>query len=202
MSPDALAALDWDKQAGLLPAIVQHAATRRVLMLGWMDRDALQATLATRRVTFWSRTRQRAWTKGERSGHVLDLQAVETDCDRDTLLVQALPRGPACHVGTPSCFAEAPDDFLAALDALVARRERERPPGSYTARLFDGGVRGIAQKVGEEAVETALAAVAQDDAALLGEAADLVFHLTVLLRARGLGVADVAAVLRARHAAG
>ena len=194
--------LAWDKGAGLVPAIVQHARTRRVLMLGWMDRAALEATLATGRVTFFSRSRGRRWMKGETSGNVLDFRSLQADCDRDALLVQALPRGPTCHTGTASCFAGSPDAFLAVLDDLVAARERTRPPGSYTARLFDGGVRAIAQKVGEEGVETALAAVAQDDAALLGEAADLLFHLTVLLRARGLGLADAEAVLRARHADG
>jgi phosphoribosyl-ATP pyrophosphohydrolase/phosphoribosyl-AMP cyclohydrolase len=202
MSPEQIESLAWDKQLGLLPAIVQDATTRRVLMLGYMDRGALAATLATGRVTFYSRSRQRQWMKGESSGDILEFVGVETDCDADTLLVQARPRGPTCHLGRASCFADAPGDFLAQLDALVARRERERPPGSYTARLFDAGVRHIAQKVGEEGVETALAAAVQDDAALLGEAADLVFHLTVLLRARGLGLVDVEAVLRDRHAVG
>lgn len=201
MSPEQIEGLAWEKQGGLLPAIVQDATGGRVLMLGYMDRAALAATLATRRITFYSRSRQRLWMKGETSGDVLELVSLEADCDADTLLLQARPRGPTCHLGRASCFPEAPADFLAELDALVARRERERPSGSYSTRLFEGGVRGIAQKVGEEGVETALAAVAQDDAALLGEAADLVFHLTVLLRARGLGLADVVAVLRDRHAA-
>jgi len=201
MTPEQIEALAWDKQQGLLPAIVQDAATHRVLMLGYMDREALAATLATGRVTFFSRSKQRLWMKGETSGDVLDLVSLEADCDTDTLLVQATPRGPTCHLGRASCFPAAPGAFLPELDALVARRERLRPPGSYTTSLFEGGVRRIAQKVGEEGVETALAAVAQDDVALLGEAADLVFHLTVLLRARGLGLADVEAVLRDRHAA-
>ncbi|MFD0738547.1 bifunctional phosphoribosyl-AMP cyclohydrolase/phosphoribosyl-ATP diphosphatase HisIE [Lysobacter koreensis] len=192
-------ALAWDKQGGLLPAVVQDADTLRVLMLGYMDRAALQATLATRRVTFFSRSRQRLWTKGESSGHFLDLVAIEADCDHDTLLLQARPQGPTCHLGRASCFEHAPGDFLAELDALVARRERERPEGSYTTALFAGGLRGIAQKVGEEGVETALAAVVQDDAALCGEAADLLFHLQVLLRARGLSLQDVVTVLRERH---
>ncbi|MBP6596969.1 MAG: bifunctional phosphoribosyl-AMP cyclohydrolase/phosphoribosyl-ATP diphosphatase HisIE [Arenimonas sp.] len=200
MSPEQISALAWDKQGGLLPAIVQDAGTRRVLMLGYMDRAALEATLASRRVTFFSRSRQTQWTKGETSGDVLDLVSLEADCDSDTLLVQATPRGPTCHLGRSSCFPAAPGDFLAELDALVSRRERERPEGSYTSTLFNQGVRRIAQKVGEEGVETALAGVAQDDAALLGEAADLVFHLTVLLRSRGLGLQDVVAVLRQRHA--
>ncbi|MFY2764599.1 bifunctional phosphoribosyl-AMP cyclohydrolase/phosphoribosyl-ATP diphosphatase HisIE [Arenimonas sp. MALMAid1274] len=201
MTPEQIDALAWDKQDGLLPAIVQDARSRRVLMLGYMDRAALEATLATRRVTFFSRSRQRLWMKGETSGDVLELASLDADCDADTLLVQATPRGPTCHLGRTSCFAEAPGDFLAELDALVAHRERDRPEGSYTSKLFGAGVRRIAQKVGEEGVETALAAVVQDDAALLGEAADLTFHLTVLLRARGLGWQDVVAVLRGRHAA-
>lgn len=202
MLPEQIQALAWDKQGGLLPAVVQDARTRRVLMLGYMDRAALQATLDSGQVTFFSRSKGRLWTKGETSGDVLELVSLEADCDADTLLVQARPRGPTCHLGRTSCFPAAPGDFLAELDALVARRELERPDGSYTTRLFAAGVRQIAQKVGEEGVETALAAVAQDDAALLGEAADLVFHLTVLLRARGLGLQDVAAVLESRHADG
>lgn len=201
MSPEQISSLAWDKQQGLLPAIVQDAGSHRVLMLGYMDRAALEATLATGRVTFYSRSKQRLWMKGESSGDILELVSLEADCDADTLLVQARPRGPTCHLGRASCFPTAPGDFLSELDAIVARRERERPAGSYSTRLFEAGPRRIAQKVGEEGVETALAAVAQDDVALLGEAADLVFHLTVLLRARGLGLADVEAVLRDRHAA-
>ncbi|MAL03126.1 MAG: bifunctional phosphoribosyl-AMP cyclohydrolase/phosphoribosyl-ATP diphosphatase [Arenimonas sp.] len=201
MTPEQIDNLAWDKQQGLLPAIVQDANDHRVLMLGYMDRAALDATLATGRVTFYSRSKQRLWMKGESTGNVLALVSLEADCDGDTLLVQARPAGPTCHLDRPSCFAGAPAAFLPQLDALVARRERERPEGSYSTRLFTDGTRRIAQKVGEEGVETALAAVAQDDAALLGEAADLAFHLLVLLRSRGLGLADVEAVLRDRHAA-
>ncbi|HOV58864.1 MAG TPA: bifunctional phosphoribosyl-AMP cyclohydrolase/phosphoribosyl-ATP diphosphatase HisIE, partial [Rhodanobacteraceae bacterium] len=187
------AGLDWDKGEGLLPAVVQHARSGAVLMLGYMNRAALEETRRSGRVTFWSRSRQRLWTKGESSGHVLRLVGVRADCDRDTLLVQAEPEGPTCHLGTATCFGAdsgLPLAFLAELDALVARRERERPPGSYTTRLFEGGLRRMAQKVGEEGVETALAAVAQDERALLDEGADLLFHLLVLLRARGLGLGD------------
>ena len=194
------ARLDWAKGDGLLPAIVQDAATLRVLMLGYMNRDALDATLASRRVTFFSRSKQRLWTKGESSGHVLELVSVDVDCDDDSLLVLAHPRGPTCHLQRASCFPDAPGAFLAELDTVIARRERERPTDSYTTRLFDAGVRRIAQKVGEEGVETALAAVAQDDAALLGESADLLYHLIVLLRARGLSLDDAVAVLAQRHA--
>jgi phosphoribosyl-ATP pyrophosphohydrolase/phosphoribosyl-AMP cyclohydrolase len=198
-APDAL---DWAKQDGLLPAVVQDAATLRVLMLGYMDRAALQATLDTRRVTFFSRSKQRLWTKGESSGHFLDLVSIETDCDRDSLLVLARPNGPTCHLDRTSCFPRAPGDFLAELDALVDARYRERPAGSYTTKLFDGELRRIAQKVGEEGVETALAAIAQDDAALCGEAADLLFHLQVLLRARGLSLDAAVDMLRGRHRTG
>ena len=192
-------ALDWGKGDGLLPAIVQDARTLRVLMLGYMDRAALAQTLASGHVTFFSRSKGRLWIKGESSGHVLDLVSIDVDCDQDTLLVQAHPRGPTCHLQRESCFPSAPGSTLAALSALVERRERERPDGSYTTRLFEGGVRRVAQKVGEEGVETALAAVAEDDDALLGEGADLLFHLLVLLRARGLGLADVEAKLRSRQ---
>lgn len=192
--------LDWEKQSGLLPAIVQDARMRKVLMLGYMSREALQATLDRGEVTFYSRSKQRLWTKGESSGHTLRLVGIDTDCDRDTLLVQALPQGPTCHLGRDSCFPQAPGDGLAELEAVVAQRERERPVGSYTTRLFEAGMKRIAQKVGEEGLEVALAAVVEDDAALLGEAADLVYHLTVLLRARGLGMADVERTLATRRA--
>ncbi len=194
-----IGALVWDKQDGLLPAIVQDATTLRVLMLGYMDREALGVTLASGKVTFFSRSKGRLWTKGEASGHVLELVSIQADCDADTLLLQAHPRGPTCHLQRASCFPAAPADGLAELDALIAQRERERPQGSYTTKLFEGGVRRIAQKVGEEGVETALAAVAQEDAALLGEAADLLYHLTVLLRARGLSLEDARGVLAARR---
>jgi len=195
--------LDWNKGDGLLPVIVQHWLTGEVLMLGYMNAPALEATQGSGQVTFFSRSKQRLWTKGETSGHVLALKSVRMDCDADTLLVQAEPHGPTCHNGTSSCFGDAvvpPLGFLAELDALIARRYAERPAGSYTTRLFEGGIRRMAQKVGEEGVETALAAVVQDDEALLGEAADLVYHLAVTLRARGLGLSDVSAVLAQRHA--
>ncbi len=194
--------LDWNKGDGLLPAVVQHWRSGAVLMLGYMSREALQRTLATGRVTFWSRSRASLWTKGESSGHYLHLHGLHTDCDADTLLVLAEPEGPTCHLGSPSCFGTAstpPLAFLAELDALVAQRERDRPAGSYTTKLFDGGLQRMAQKVGEEGVETCLAAVAEDDAAFLGEAADLVFHLLVLLRARGHGLGSVVKTLASRH---
>lgn len=200
IDPDTL---DWDKGNGLLPAIVQDSISGRVLMQGWMNREALQRTLASGRVTFFSRSKQRLWTKGESSGNFLVVEFVHVDCDADSILVLAAPQGPTCHRGTSSCFDDAalPLAFLADLDALIARRERERPADSYTTRLFAAGAQRIAQKVGEEGVETALAGVAGDDAELLGEAADLVFHLLVLLRARGRSLADVAQVLERRHTA-
>jgi phosphoribosyl-ATP pyrophosphatase (EC 3.6.1.31)/phosphoribosyl-AMP cyclohydrolase (EC 3.5.4.19) len=193
---------DFAKGEGLVPAIVQHARTGEVLMLGYMDEAALAKTRDTGLVTFFSRSKQRLWTKGETSGDTLVLVDVKIDCDNDTLLVRALPAGPTCHTGTTSCFGNdvVPAlGFLAELDALVASRHAERPEGSYTTQLFEGGIRRIAQKVGEEGVETALAAVAQDDEALIGEAADLVFHLMVALRARGIGFDQVAAKLASRH---
>jgi len=193
---------DFAKGGGLVPAVVQHWLTGAVLMLGYMDADALAATRASGLVTFHSRSKGRLWTKGESSGNVLRLKSLHVDCDADALLVLAEPAGPTCHRGTSSCFDAAPPPlgFLAELDALVARRVAERPDGSYTTRLLQDGIRRIAQKVGEEGVETALAAVAQGDSELLGEAADLLFHLTVVLHARGLGLAHVAAVLAERHA--
>lgn len=198
------ARLAWSKGDGLLPAVVQHWLTGEVLMLGYMNAEALAKTQDSGQITFFSRSKQRLWTKGESSGHVLVLKSLRVDCDGDTLLVQAQPQGPTCHLGTSSCFGEQvevapPLGFLAVLDRVVERRHAERPEGSYTTRLFEGGIRRMAQKVGEEGVETALAAVAQDDEALLGEAADLVFHLMVALRARGLGMAEVCRVLEARH---
>ena len=194
--------LAWDKQEGLLPAIVQDADNGRVLMLGYMNREALDRTLASGRVCFFSRSRNSLWTKGETSGHFLDLVRLEADCDGDTLLVQARPNGPTCHLERPSCFPQAPASFLAELDAVVAQRDRDRPPGSYSTKLFEAGTRRIAQKVGEEGVETALAGVVQDDAALLGESADLIYHLLVLLRARGLSLAKVVQTLEQRHRPG
>lgn len=196
---DELQGLDWAKGDGLLPVIVQDANNLRVLMLGYMNREALAATRASGFVTFYSRSKQRLWKKGESSGHVLELVSLQADCDNDTLLVLVHPHGPTCHLQRDSCFPQSPSSFLADLDALVRQREQDRPAGSYTTRLFEDGIRRIAQKVGEEGVEAALAGVVQDDAALLGESADLLFHLTVLLRARGLSLHDAVAVLQQRH---
>ncbi len=191
--------LAWEKQSGLLPAIVQDADSRRVLMLGYMSREALVKTIESGQVTFYSRSKQRLWTKGESSGHVLTLVGLEVDCDNDTLLVQARPQGPTCHLGTVSCFPNAPGDVLGDLDALIAKRAVDLPAGSYTTKLFESGIKRIAQKVGEEGLETALAAVVEDDDALLGEAADLLYHLIVLLRARGLDLNEVKRTLAMRR---
>ena len=194
-----LPGIDWDKQAGLVPAIVQDADTGRVLMLAYMDREALATTLATGRVSFHSRRTGKIWTKGETSGNTLALVSIDVDCDGDALLVQARPAGPTCHLARTSCFPAAPGQFLPQLDALVAERRHARPPGSYTTTLFDAGVARIAQKVGEEGVETALAAVTGSDEALLGEAADLLFHLAVLLHSRDLSLGAAVAALAARR---
>jgi phosphoribosyl-ATP pyrophosphohydrolase/phosphoribosyl-AMP cyclohydrolase len=205
-------ALDFDKTGGLLPAIVQHAQTGAVLMLGYMSREALRETLTRRRAVFFSRSRQRLWEKGETSGNTLELVQVRADCDRDTLLVTALPTGPVCHTGTATCFggdappapqpraADAGLAFLGVLETIIARRIAERPEGSYTARLFSQGPKRIAQKVGEEGLEVALAAVAETDDKLLGESADLLYHLLLLLTSRGLRLERVVAELEARHA--
>ena len=196
--------LDWTKGDGLLPAIVQHWRSGAVLMLGYMNAQALAQTCKSEKVTFFSRSKQRLWTKGESSGNSLSLKSLHADCDNDTILVMADPQGPTCHLGTASCFGDAaapPLAFLAVLDELIAQRDRERPQGSYTTRLFEQGVRRIAQKVGEEGVETALAAVVEDDTALLGESADLIYHLLILLRARKLDLDAVSDILRSRHMA-
>jgi phosphoribosyl-ATP pyrophosphohydrolase/phosphoribosyl-AMP cyclohydrolase len=194
--------LDWDKMDGLIPAIVQDAASGEVRMLGYMDRAALDATIADRLVTFHSRSRGGPWRKGETSGNLLDLVDIRMDCDRDALLILAHPRGPTCHTGSESCFGDdgAPGvSFLSALEQIVTARASADPSTSYTAKLLAEGPARAAQKVGEEGVETALAGRCGDDAELVSEAADLVYHLTVLLKARGLAWADIVAELKKRH---
>jgi phosphoribosyl-ATP pyrophosphohydrolase/phosphoribosyl-AMP cyclohydrolase len=204
---DDVGALDWNKGGGLLPAIVQHARTGRVLMLGYMNDASLRETLAGGRVVFFSRSRETLWTKGETSGHYLNVVDVSTDCDSDTILVLADPVGPTCHTGSESCFADAaPTDaqrlaFLALLENIIANRIADQPEDSYTAKLFAKGPSRIAQKVGEEGVETALAAVTRDDEGLVSECADLLFHLLVLLKSREISLEAVVAELKARHAA-
>jgi phosphoribosyl-ATP pyrophosphohydrolase/phosphoribosyl-AMP cyclohydrolase len=209
MKPERIHALDWDKGDGLLPAVVQHATTGRVLMVGYMNREALERTLESRRVTFYSRSRQSLWTKGETSGHFLDLVGIAPDCDDDALLVLAEPNGPTCHKGTQSCFGDWPATivgaeryaFLARLENVIAQRVTERPEGSYTARLWSQGPKRIAQKVGEEGVEVAMAGVDDDDEALVSEAADLLYHLTLLMKSRDLSLTTVVEELARRHRA-
>ena len=207
MTPEQACSLAWDKGDGLLPAVVQHARTGRVLMVAYMNEAALQQTLATGRAVFFSRSRQQLWTKGETSGHYLNVVDVSTDCDSDAILLLADPLGPTCHNGTESCFAAASSTdvdrfaFLPVLEATIANRMAEKPEDSYTARLIAQGPGRIAQKIGEEGVETALAAVTRDDAGLLGECADLLYHVMVLLKSRDLELGDVVAELRSRHLA-
>lgn len=195
--------IDWKKNDGLVPAVVQDAATLQVLMLGYMDAAALKKTVRTKKVTFFSRSKQRLWTKGESSKNFLHLVSVEVDCDNDTLLVKAHPDGPTCHRGTTSCFSDIGASgvgFLAHLDEVVAARIKRNDTSSYTVRLVKEGVARCAQKVGEEGVETALAAMQPNNKEFAGEAADLLYHLIVLLRAKKLSLADAVAVLEKRHA--
>jgi phosphoribosyl-ATP pyrophosphohydrolase/phosphoribosyl-AMP cyclohydrolase len=196
--------LAWDKMNGLIPAIVQDAFDGRLLMQAYMNREALEHSLDSGRVTFWSRSREQLWTKGETSGNFLELVDIIPDCDGDTLLVLARPEGPVCHLGTETCFEtsermHASLGFLAQLERVIEQRDRDRPDGSYTTKLFEAGVKRIAQKVGEEGVETALAATAGDKEELLNESADLVFHLLVLLRSRGETLAGLVETLSRRH---
>ncbi|MEO6953249.1 MAG: bifunctional phosphoribosyl-AMP cyclohydrolase/phosphoribosyl-ATP diphosphatase HisIE [Polyangia bacterium] len=200
MTDSDVSKLDWEK--GLLPAVIQDHSTRAVLMVGFMNEEALRRTLAGPHVVFFSRTKNRLWEKGETSGHFFDVVRVTADCDRDTILVEARSHGPACHTGATTCFGEPPPaDFLAQLADIIDSRIAEAGEKSYTTRLWAEGQRRIAQKVGEEGLEVALAAVCQDEAAVVSESADLVFHLLVLLKSRGLGLPDVVAELARRHAA-
>ncbi len=201
MNQDLSEKIDWPKLDGLVPAIVQNAETGAVLMLAYMNRESLAKTLATKRVTFFSRSKQRLWTKGETSGHWLDLEAIALDCDGDALLVRALPNGPVCHVGTATCFGDKPTaGFLEELTGIIDKRfAHPEPQKSYTASLISSGVDRMAQKVGEEAVETVIAAKNEDSSLLEGEAADLLFHLMVLLRAKGTSLPAVIKRLRERH---
>jgi phosphoribosyl-ATP pyrophosphohydrolase/phosphoribosyl-AMP cyclohydrolase len=205
MKLQQITALDWDKNDGLLPAIVQDARSGQVLMLAYMNREALRITLAEKRATFFSRSRNKLWTKGETSGNWLHVLDVEADCDQDTLLVLANPQGPTCHRGTQSCFGDdvATDaaglSFLMRLESIIAQRISDRPEGSYTARLWSEGPTRIAQKVGEEGVEVALAAVTQNDERLISESADLLFHLALLLKSRNLSLTTAVRELEQRH---
>jgi phosphoribosyl-ATP pyrophosphohydrolase/phosphoribosyl-AMP cyclohydrolase len=196
--------LAWKKMNGLIPAIVQDAFDGRMLMQGYMNKDALKVTLESGQVTFWSRSREMLWTKGETSGHILDLVDIHPDCDSDTLLIRARQEGPTCHLGLDTCF-DVEDKvipelaFLANLERVIAQRDEDRPKGSYTTQLLEAGVKRIAQKVGEEGVETALAAAAGGDEEVLNESADLIYHLLVLLRSRKLELGSLVEVLKIRH---
>lgn len=198
--------IDWEKVAGLIPAIIQDNNSGQVLMLGYMNDEALAKTLATKQVTFWSRTKNRLWTKGETSGNVLHLKSIQLDCDQDTLLIQVDPIGPTCHLNTTSCFDN--DDttntqpalvFLHQLEQVLADRKGADPDSSYTASLYARGTKRISQKVGEEGVEVALAATSGDKAELVCESADLIYHLLVLLQDQNLALEDVINKLKQRH---
>ena len=194
--------LNYDEHSGLIPAIVQDANTGRVLMLGYMNPEALEETQRSGRVTFYSRSRKRLWTKGEESGNFLELVELSEDCDRDALLVKAIPHGPTCHKGTDTCWRESNEEhfgFLGHLEQVIEDRRQKAPKDSYVASLFDKGINKIAQKVGEEAVELVIEAKDDSEELFLNESADLLFHLLILLKAKGHSLSDVTAVLRERH---
>lgn len=187
---------------GLVPAVIQDHVTEKVLMLGYMNREALEQTRKEGKVTFFSRSKRRLWTKGEESGNFLLLKSIAVDCDQDTLLIKAEPLGPVCHTGADTCWDEKNhrEDFLSTLEEIIQqRKEMEDPSGSYVAGLFKKGINKIAQKVGEEAVELVIEAKDHDDKLFLSEAADLLFHYLILLNAKGYGLQEVTDVLRARH---
>ncbi|GHT73624.1 histidine biosynthesis bifunctional protein HisIE [Bacteroidia bacterium] len=194
--------LDFDKMGGLLPAIIQDDRTSKVLMLGFMNAEALAKTRETGKVTFFSRTKNRLWTKGEESGNFLQVVSIAEDCDRDTLLIKVNPLGPVCHTGTDTCFGEKNQEdimFLKQLQDFIIRRRQEMPEGSYTTSLFNKGIGRMAQKVGEEAVETVIEAMDGNDERLLYEGSDLLYHLIVLLTYKGYRIEDLANELKHRH---
>ena len=194
--------IDFKKMDGLVPAIIQDSKTLKVLMLGFMNEEALQTTKSTGKVTFWSRTRQCLWTKGETSGNYLNVVEILSDCDNDTLLIKADPTGPVCHTGADTCWNETNDNpimFLSDLQRFIEKRHEEMPEGSYTTSLFQSGVNRMAQKVGEEAVESVIEAMAGNDSRLVYEASDMIYHLIVLLTSKGLSIEDVARELLERH---
>lgn len=204
IEPALIERIDWQKVDGLIPAIVQDFDSSQVLMMGYMNPEALEVTLATKQVTFYSRSKQRLWTKGETSGHVLQLRNLALDCDQDTLLVKVNPIGPTCHTGTTTCWdgdsqEESQLVWLHQLEQLLAARKSASPESSYTASLYASGTKRIAQKVGEEGVEVALAAATGDKAELISESADLIYHLLVLLQDQGLALSDVIDKLKQRH---
>ena len=198
--------IDFNNLNGLVPAIIQDADTKNVLMLGFMNEEAYRKTLETKKVTFYSRTRKRLWTKGEESGHFLHLVDIKNDCDNDTLLVKVHPEGPTCHTGSDTCWGEKnesnPLQFLSELQDFIEKRHREMPEGSYTTSLFKDGLNRMAQKVGEEALEAVIEAVNGSDERLVYEASDMFYHLIVLLTAKGLRIEDVASELASRHKPG
>lgn len=195
--------IDFDKMGGLVPAIIQDAVTKNVLMLGFMNEEAYQKTIDTKKVTFWSRTRNSLWTKGETSGNYLNLVDIKLDCDNDTLLVKVHPQGPTCHLGTDTCWGEDnslnPILFLSELQSFIEKRHQEMPENSYTTSLFKKGINKMAQKVGEEATETIIEATNGTNEQLVYESSDLLYHLIVMLTAKGLSIEDVASELIKRH---
>lgn len=195
--------INFDKMGGLVPAIIQDAVTKNVLMLGFMNQEAYQKTLDTKKVTFWSRTRKCLWTKGETSGNFLTVVDIKLDCDQDTLLVSVHPQGPTCHLGTDTCWGEEnslnPITFLSDLQRFIEKRHQEMPENSYTTCLFKKGINKMAQKVGEEAVETVIEATNGTNEQLIYESSDLLYHLIVMLTAKGLSIEDVARELIKRH---
>lgn len=195
--------VDFEKMGGLVPAIVQDAKTKTVLMLGYMNEESLAKTIETKKVTFYSRSRKCLWTKGETSGNFLNLVSVESDCDNDALLVKALPTGPVCHTGTDTCWGEKNESnpllFLSELQDFIEKRHEEMPEGSYTTSLFRDGLNRMAQKVGEEALEAVIEAVHGTDERLIYEGSDMIYHLIVLLTSKGLRIEDMASELQERH---
>lgn len=202
MNKEEIKQLDFDKMGGLVPAIVQDCETQKVLMLGFMNEEAVCKTVETGKVTFFSRTKNRLWTKGEESGHFLLVKSIQKDCDQDTLLIQATPCGPVCHTGADTCFGDENRNdlaFIKYLQDFIDRRKAEMPEGSYTTSLFRSGVNRMAQKVGEEAVETVIEATNGSDERLIYEASDLLYHLIVLLTSKGYRIEDLARELKKRH---
>lgn len=195
--------INFDKMDGLVPAIIQDATTRKVLMLGFMNKEAYEKTVETQKVTFFSRTKQRLWTKGEQSGNFLNVVSIQNDCDQDTLLIQVHPTGPVCHTGTDTCWGDKnecnPLLFLSELQDFIEKRHEEMPEGSYTTSLFKDGLNRIAQKVGEEALEAVIEAVNGTNERLIYEGSDMLYHLIVLLTAKGLRIEDMASELQQRH---
>ncbi|HCC86671.1 MAG TPA: bifunctional phosphoribosyl-AMP cyclohydrolase/phosphoribosyl-ATP diphosphatase [Porphyromonadaceae bacterium] len=192
--------INFEKSGGLVPVVIQHANTLQVLMLGYMNEEALEKTKSEGRVTFYSRSKQRLWTKGETSGNFLIVDEIQVDCDNDTLLIKAYPQGPTCHTGSTSCFQEeTPKGFLYELEKVIEQRITENPEGSYTAKLFSRGVNKVAQKVGEEAVELVIEAKDDNLDLFQNEAADLLYHFLILLKTKDLKLQDIEAVLKERH---